>query len=152
MRKFIIAATTIAVLAVPAISMVSGYVPHNRVTSLTASTTYDGTSRVHAYTLTRGENHSLTGTASVGSVTPRETVSGTLHHLKIYISGTYPNGYRWSYDAPIAGGTGSDSLGMKRNIASTTTKSLVNPITVKGHHVNNNDSEWGPDSCSGLSS
>jgi hypothetical protein len=150
MRKFIIPAPTIAVLAVPAISMASGYVPHNRVTSLTASTTYDGTSYVHAYTLTRGKNHSFTGTASAGVATPRETVSGTLHHSKIYISGTYPNGYRWSYDGPIAGGTGSDSLGMKRNIAFTTTKSLVTPMTVKGHDVNNNDSEWGPDSCLGL--
>ena len=103
MRKLIIAATTIAVLAVPAISMASAYVPHYRVTSLTATTTYNGTSYVHNYTLTRGENHSFTGIASAGSVTPSETVSGTLHHSKIDISGTYPNGYTWSYDGSHCG-------------------------------------------------
>ena len=150
MRKLIIAATTIAVLAVPAISMASASVPHYRVTSLTATTTYNDTSHIHNYTLTRGENHSFTGIASAGSVTPSETVSGTLHRSRIYITGTYPNRYTWSDDGPIAGGTGSDSLGLKWNIAFTTTKSLVNPITVMRHHVNNTDSEWGPDSCSGL--
>ena len=70
MRKLIIAATTIAVLAVPAISMASAYVGHYRVTSLTAPTTATETSYVHNYTLTRGENQSFTGIAGAGSVTP----------------------------------------------------------------------------------
>ena len=61
MRRLIIAATTIAVLAVPAISMASAHVPHY-------------------YTLTRGENHSFIGIASAASGTPVETLSGVLHH------------------------------------------------------------------------
>ena len=76
MRRLIIAATTIAVLAVPAISMASAHVPHYRVTSLTATTTSNGTTHVHNYTLTRGENHSFIGIASA----PGETLSGVLHH------------------------------------------------------------------------
>jgi hypothetical protein len=152
MRKVIIAATTIAVLALPAISMASAYVPSYRVTSLAVATTSNCTSYVHNHTPTRGENRSFTNIVRAGSVTPGATVSGTLHHSKIDISGAYPNGYTWSYDGSLTGGTGSDSLGLKPTIAFTTTKSLINPITVTPYHVINNDVEWGPNSCSGLDS
>lgn len=151
MSKLIIAATTIAVLAAPAISMASAHVPHYRVTSLTAATaTYNGTSYVHNHTPTRGENHSFTGIASAGSATPGTTMSGTRHHSTIDISSAYPNRYTWSHDGPLAGGTGSDSLGLKRTIAFTATNSPVNPITVTPYRVSDNDLEWGLDSSSGL--
>jgi hypothetical protein len=153
MRTLILAATTIAVLAIPAISMASAYVPHYRVTSLTATTTHDGTSYAHDDTLTRGENHRFTGIASAGSVTPGESVSGgTLHHSEIDISGGYPNGCTWAYDGPLAGGIGIDSRDLEWNGALMTTNHLINPITVTPYHANDNDAEWGPDSCSGLRS
>ncbi len=150
MRTLIIAATSIALLAVPAISMASAYLPHYRVTSLTATPTHHGTSYVHSYTLTTGENHSFTGIASAGSINPGETVRGTRHHSETDITSAYPNGYTWSYDGPIAGSTETDGLGLEWNIAFTTTKSLVNPIPVAQYHVNHNDVEWSADSSLSL--
>ncbi len=54
MRKLIIAATTIAFLAVPAISMASvGHIAPMPTRSLTATTVYNaGVTYVHKYTLT----------------------------------------------------------------------------------------------------
>lgn len=152
MHKLTIAAPTIAILAVPAISMASAYRPHYGVTSLTVTTTYNGSFYLHNYTLTRGESHRLTGIAYAGSVTPGENVSGTLDHSPIASSNAHPNRYTRSYDGPLAGCTGSASLGLKQDIAVTTPNSPVNPITVTPHHVNTNDAERGPDSCSGLHS
>lgn len=53
---------------------------------------------------------------------------------------------------PPAGGTGSDSLGLKTTNAFTTTMSLVNPIAMTPYYVNDNEAERSPDSCSGLHS
>lgn len=159
MRKLIIAATTIAVLAVPAMSMASvGHITPMPTRSLTATTVYNGVTYVHKYTLTTNWlSHAFTGVNSADSpVGINESVSGTLKGSNITINGVYHDGsgYTWSYSGPLTGGgTGSDSLGQKWNISfkkSWNYVKPVSPITVTPYHVDNNDAEWGPDSCSGL--
>ena len=121
MRKLIIAATTIAALAVPAISTASAsasVLPQTQ--SLSMTTVYQGVNYVHNYTLTM-KGVTFTGTADADSVTPGETVKGTLIGWFIDIHGQYPNGYTWSYAGLTNGlGFGQDSLGLKWHVSFTT--------------------------------
>ena len=62
----------------------------------------------------------FTGTADSNSVTPGETVKGSLVGPVIDIHGQYPNGYTWSYVGLTNGfGFYQDSLGQHVNITFT---------------------------------
>jgi hypothetical protein len=150
--KRLISAVAVAAVAIMAFASVASasvaprvHEPH----TLTATTVYNGVSYVHKYkvTTTSWKDRSFTGVAAAGSVTPGETVNGTLNGPNITINGSYPNGYTWSYSGPLAGGSGSDSMGQHWNISFNTDLHFT---TITPYHVNNNDAEWGPDSCSGL--
>ena len=123
MRKLIIAATTIAAVAVPAVattSAMASVTPVPQTQSLSATTVYQGVTYVHNYTLTM-KGVTFTGTANADSVTPGETVKGTLIGSFIDIHGQYPNGYTWSYTGLLTGlGVQQDSLGLKWHISFTT--------------------------------
>ena len=121
MRKLIIAATSIAVLAVPAMSMAS-VTPVPQTQSLSATTVYQGVNYVHNYTLTM-KGVTFTGIANADSVVPSETVKGTLIGPVIDIHGQYNDGsgYTWSYTGLLNGlGVQQDSLGLKWHISFTT--------------------------------
>lgn len=158
MRKLIVAATTLTVLAMPAISMASvGHIAPTPTRSHTATTVYNDVTYVHKYTLTTNWlSHSFTGVNSADSpVGINESVSGTLNGSNITINGMYHDGsgYTWNYSGPLTGGTGIDSLGLKWNISFKKSWNYVkpaSPITVTPYHVDNNDAEWGLYSCSGL--
>jgi opacity protein-like surface antigen len=149
----LISAVAVAAVAIMAFaSVASADVAHYQPTnSLTATTVYNGVTYVHKYTLTTHPlENSFAGVNSANSpVGINESVSGRLTGSKITISGAYHDGsgYTWNYDGPLTGGTGSDSLGLKWHISFTTDASFT---TVTPYHLNNNDAEWGPDSCSGL--
>ena len=121
MRKLILAATTIAALAIPAVATTSAMASApSQTQSLSMTTVYQGVNYVHNYTLTM-KGVTFTGTANADSVTPGETVNGTLVGSFIDIHGQYPNGYTWSYVGLTNGlGFGQDSLGLKWHVSFTT--------------------------------
>lgn len=121
MRKLILAATTIAALAIPAVAATSAMASApSQTQSLSMTTVYQGVNYVHNYTLTM-KGVTFTGTANADSVTPGETVKGTLVGSFIDIHGQYPNGYTWSYVGLTNGfGFGQDSLGLKWHVSFTT--------------------------------
>ena len=122
--KRLISAVAVAAVAIMAFASVASanvaprfHQPH----TLTATTVYNGVSYVHKYkvTTTSWKNRSFTGVAAAGSVTPARR-ERTLNGPNITINGSYPNGYTWSYSGPLAGGTGSDSMGQHWNISFNT--------------------------------
>ena len=98
--------------------------------SLTATTVYNGVTYVHKYAITTNSqsDNSFAGVNTANSpVSINESVSGTLNGANINISGAYHDGsgYTWSYNGPLTGGTGSDSLGQKWQVSFTTNASFV---------------------------
>jgi opacity protein-like surface antigen len=124
MRKLILAATTIAALAVPTIApaLASASVDRYQTTNkITLDTLYNGVHFLHNYTITQNScgSDSFTGTEVGGIVGGQgETVQGTLNGANITIQGQYHDGsgYTWNYSGPLTGGgVGHDSLGLTWN-------------------------------------
>ena len=126
MRKLIIAATTIAALAAPAMFAVPAMADNGHTgTTLEATTVYNGVTYVHDYTLTTvsPSAHTFTGVSTADSpVGINETVQGTIQGQTIHITGEYLNGsgYTWHYDGPLSGGTGGDNIPLSWHTSFTT--------------------------------
>lgn len=151
--KRLISAVAVAAVAIMAFASVASanVAPYQPTNSLTATTVYNGVTYVHKYAITtKQSDNSFAGVNTANSpVGINESVSGTLNGSNIAISGAYHDGsgYTWSYHGPLTGGTGHDSLGLTWHVSLTTNASFVD---VTPYHADNNDAEWGPDSCSGL--
>jgi hypothetical protein len=126
-RKLILAATTIAALAAPAMFAVPAMADNGHTgTTLELTTTWGSYTYVHDYALTSvgsPSDHRFVGVATADSPAgiPGETVSGTLQGQTIHITGAYPWNYHWSYDGPLSGGTAFDSYNDQGVHASFTT-------------------------------
>lgn len=139
MRKFIIAATTIAALAVPAIApaLASADVQRNQTQTGTLVSTasdfhgIDSPTNVHTFTITTNPcDGTFTGSGSwsIGDLTVNETINGT-------INGKTVTSFDAKYDAPYAGyvwhSAGTDSWGDTFNVKNVL--SLNNSSNYKNH-------------------
>ena len=132
MKKIILAAAVAALAAMAVAAFASAAVERNQIatSTLTAATLYNGVTYNHSWTITTNPcDNTFVGTANDGSVTPGETVSGSLNGNKLSIAGVYPNGYTWSYTGTLAGvGKQQDSLGLNWTIKFTNT-----PVSTSGY-------------------
>ena len=111
MRKLIIAATTIAALAVPTIApaLASASVDRYQVETgtLTSHVAYGDLSSVHTYKVTINPcDNTFTGNDGSSRWAENEQItSGTINGSDITFHATYPSGYSWDV---ASGGNGSD--------------------------------------------
>jgi hypothetical protein len=126
-RKLIIAATVAASIAVPALAAVPAMADNGHTgTTLELTTTWQGYTYVHDYTLTTvgsPSDHAFKGVSTDNNPAGvRETVTGTLKGQTITINGEYTGtNYSWSYSGPLSGGTATDSYNDQAvNVAFTT--------------------------------
>jgi hypothetical protein len=120
MRKFILAATAIAGLAVPALAPALASANVQRYETATLTSTVNST-YVHTYKVEIGPDGSFAGTGSVIGI--NETISGTINGSTItfkaaYIDGSgQPTGYTWTSN----GTSGTDNSGQQLTVASALT-------------------------------
>jgi hypothetical protein len=154
LKKIILAAAVAALAIMAAASTASAGVARNEITTstLTAATLYNGVTYNHSWTITTNPcDNTFAGTANDGSVTPGETVSGSLNGSKISIAGLYPNGYTWSYTGTLAGvGTQQDSLGQKWTVKFTNTPVSTSSYTSHSDYVTQTGDSGAAHSCIGM--
>jgi hypothetical protein len=105
---FVAAAAAVAMLTVAASALAD--VPRYQTQTATLTANVLSGAYVHVYEITINPcDGSFTGTGGITSLALNENVSGTLDGSTIDFNATYTTynpGYEWSYDGPLAGGTG----------------------------------------------
>lgn len=112
-----------------------GSVPRYQFRTATLTANVNSGAYIHTYTITLNPcDGSFTGTAAAGSVVPGETIDGSFSNAYIDINSDalYPNGYAWTYDGPLSGGTGYGPNGQTFTVSFSLTN-VANSSTFTNH-------------------